>query len=239
MKPSPFKIRKTYEEVADFVREQIISGVYKPGQRLPSLRELGEMLGVGQSTIREAIGSLKTMGLVSIRQGEGTFVTKLKTDELLASLETVRPLTRQDLLSLLEVRKILETDIARLASQRRSQEDLAQLRAALAELEAFDPSNDKGNFGGDVDKNFHDAIASSAHNEILQSLMNSISEMMERSIKVNREQMFKLAGIHDRLLEEHQNIFRAIEEQNPDEAEKWMLEHLNGVEDFYMKRLLE
>ncbi len=60
---SALKVRKSYEEVADLLKEHILNGTYQPGERLPSFRELSEQMGVGQSTIREAVSSLKTIGL--------------------------------------------------------------------------------------------------------------------------------------------------------------------------------
>jgi GntR family transcriptional repressor for pyruvate dehydrogenase complex len=232
---TPFKVRKTYEEVADYLRNQIVSGVYKPGERLPSLRELGEMLGVGQSTIREAIGSLKTMGLVSIRQGEGTFVTQFEPEELLAMLESIRPVTKQDIISLLEVRKIIESGIVRLAAERRTEEDLQFIKKAVEELEEAHRS-DIRNKGDQADWEFHFAIANASHNEILVSMMHSISEIMKRTMKLARQKIYEMPGVPERLLQEHLDIYKAIESGNGEQAEKMLLDHLRRVETIMVEQ---
>lgn len=224
---SQFKVRKTYEEVADFIKEQIMSGVYKSGERLPSLREFSEMLGVGQSTLREAISSLKTMGLVTIRQGEGTFVTHFDPEEVLAGFEPIRPVSKQDIMSLLEVRKIIETGIVQLAAERRTEEDLARVEEALAEMET---AIDSGDLGEKADWKFHYEIARACHNPVLESIMQSISETMSKALKASREKMFQTPGNRYRLLAEHKDIFKAIANRNSKKAEEAMLYHLHGVE---------
>ncbi len=231
MRPQ-FKVRKTYEEVADYLRNQIISGEYKAGERLPSLRELGEMLGVGQSTIREAIGSLKTMGLLIIRQGEGTFVTKFEPEELKHTLESLRPVTKQDIRSLYEVRKIIETGIVKLAAERRTVEDLRTIGEALDAMEAAHEQNNQEH-GDEADWNFHFAIAAASHNEILGSLMHSISEMMVRTMNVSRKRMYEI--VPETLLNHHRNIYEALRLQSQEKAEAAMLDHLQTVQEIMLK----
>ncbi|MBO8164324.1 MAG: FadR family transcriptional regulator [Brevibacillus sp.] len=228
MKPkSQFKIRKTYEEVAEYMKQQILSGVFQPGDRLPSLRELGDMLGVGQSTVREAISALKTMGLVSIRQGEGTFVTPFQPEEVLSAFEAIRPMTEQDILALLEVRKIIESGTVRLAAERRTEDDLKPLGRAMEDMEA---ALAKGRLGEKADWNFHYSIALASHNPILVSVVQSIAETMEKHVKENRVRLFRKPGNQERLLEEHRRIYEAIVKRDPEQAEAAMLAHLTGVE---------
>jgi GntR family transcriptional regulator, transcriptional repressor for pyruvate dehydrogenase complex len=228
MKALPqFKVKKTYEEVADYLREQIVTGEYNPGERLPSLRELGEALGVGQSTVREAISSLKTIGLVTIRQGEGTFVTRHDPEELLSAFEAIRPMTKQDIVELLEVRKIIETGTVRLAAERRTEEEMAQLAEALSEMKE---ALAKGELGDLADWKFHYAVAQASHNEILKSVMLSISETMERSLHASRLTLYETSGNPESLYKEHVDIYQAICSQNTSRAEEAMLYHLVGVE---------
>jgi GntR family transcriptional regulator, transcriptional repressor for pyruvate dehydrogenase complex len=228
MKTIPqFKIRKTYEEVADYIKEQIMNGVYKPGDRLPSFREFSELLGVGQSTIREAISSLKTMGLVTIRHGEGTFVTRFNPEDVLSGFEMIHPVTEQDVMSLLEARKIIETGIVQLASERRSDEDLKRIEEALNEME---DTVAKGDLGDKADLKFHYEIARACHNPVLEFMMQSISETMGKTLKASREKMFQTKGYPEQLLAEHKDIFKAIANKNSKKAEEAMLYHLLGVE---------
>lgn len=233
MKTIPqFKVRKTYEEVAEYLKEQIIAGVYQPGDRLPSLRELGEMLGVGQSTVREAVGSLKTIGLVVIRQGEGTFVSRYEPEELLSAFEMTKTVTKQDIIDLLEVRKIIETGIVRLAAERRSDEDLDRIEEALQEME---DALEQQHLGDQADWNFHYALSRAAHNAMLESVMQSISETMSTILKASRERLYQSKDNPHRLFLEHKDIYLAVKSGNAKRAEETMLYHLLGVEKEMLK----
>lgn len=232
MKP-PLKIRKSYEEVFEHLRDQIVSGKYNSGERLPSIKELSILFGVGQSTIREAIGSLKTMGLVTIKQGEGTFVTHIEPTELLSRLDSLRPITKQDIISLFEVRKIVETSIAKVTAQRRTIEDLRLIGDALNEMEDAHNQN-LSEMGTKADWKFHIAISRATRNEILNLMMHSISELIERTMSVSCKKMFEIEGVSEKLLQDHRDIYDAIRLQKAEEAELLMLKHLQYVENFMM-----
>ncbi|ERI10609.1 FadR/GntR family transcriptional regulator [Aneurinibacillus aneurinilyticus] len=229
MKTLPkFNIRKTYEEVADYLREQIISGAYVPGARLPSLRELGETLGVGQSTVREALSSLKTLGLITMKQGEGTFVTRHDPEEIISTFESMRLVTQQEIIELLEVRKIIESGTARLAAERRTEDELKKIGEALAEMEQALSSEE---LGDQADWKFHYAVAAASHNQTLQTVMTSISEAVSRSLQASRQELYQIKGVPENLYKEHANIYEAIRERNGSRAEAAMLYHLQGVEE--------
>ncbi|AMA71889.1 GntR family transcriptional regulator, transcriptional repressor for pyruvate dehydrogenase complex [Aneurinibacillus thermoaerophilus] len=225
---SKFKVRKTYEEVADYLKEQIISGKYEPGAKLPSLRELGETLGVGQSTVREALSSLKTLGLITMKQGEGTFVTRHDPEEVISAFEALRPATKQEIIELLEVRKIIESGTARLAAERRTKEDLKRIEEALAEMEQ---ALAQGILGDAADWKFHYAVVQASHNQTLSTIMMSISEAIERSLYASRLELYRTNGVPEKLYKEHARIYEAIRAQNSAEAAEVMLYHLRGVEE--------
>jgi GntR family transcriptional repressor for pyruvate dehydrogenase complex len=225
---SKFRVRKTYEEVADYLQEQIVSGVYKSGARLPSLRELGETLGVGQSTVREALSSLKTLGLITMKQGEGTFVTRHDPEEVISAFEALRPATRQEVVELLEVRKIIESGTVRLAAERRTEQELKQMKDALSEMEQ---ALADGGLGDKADWKFHYAVAQASHNQTLTTVMMSISEAMERALHVSRLELYQTPTIPEKLYKEHYRIYEAIRLQDGVQAAEAMLEHLCGVEE--------
>nr|WP_241254684.1 FadR/GntR family transcriptional regulator [Brevibacillus sp. SYP-B805] len=227
IKGPTFHVKKTYEEVADYLKNQILTGVYKPGDRLPSIRELGETLGVGQSTVREAISALKTLGLVTMRQGEGTFVTRLEPEEVWASFEPIRPMSTEDVISLLEVRKIIEAGIVRLAAERRSDEDLRLIERSLDDMAAAIKTK---SLGEKADWAFHYALAVASHNPILTSIMQSLAETISKSLAAARVKMYQEKKSAERLLAEHRAIYTAVAEKDPGKAEEAMLAHLRGVE---------
>lgn len=229
---SKLKTKKTYEEVADYLKEQILQGTYQSGDRLPSLRELGNMLGVGQSTVREAISALKTMGLVTIRQGEGTFVAQYEAEEILAAIESAQLVTKKDICDLLEVRKIVEKGIVGLAAKKRTEEDLKKIQDALDEMKKALENNE---LGDQADWKFHYAVACASHNPILESMMLSISEIMEKTLKASRKKLYQSKDNPQRLYREHVDIFKAIQNGNSIKAEEAMLYHLIGVEKEMVK----
>ncbi|MGC5325918.1 FadR/GntR family transcriptional regulator [Brevibacillus sp. SYSU BS000544] len=221
------EIKKTYEEVADFLKEQILSGAYQTGDRLPSIREMSEQLGVGQSTIREAIGSLKTIGLVSIRHGEGTFVTAFNRQDILNMFDAFRPINNEDISYLLELRKIIETGAVRLAAERRTEEHLQTMQSALTEMEQ---ALREGKVAHDADWRFHYTIANASQNPFLESVMRSMSETMEKIIKAGLDKLHATKENPKRFYEQHLDIYDAISDQNTKRAEEAMIYHLLDAE---------
>lgn len=221
------EVKKTYEEVADYLKEQILSGTYQTGDRLPSIRELSEQLGVGQSTIREAIGSLKTIGLVSIRHGEGTFVTAFNRKDILNMFDAFRPINNEDISYLLELRKIIETGAVRLAAERRSEQDLQIMQTALTEMEQ---ALREGKVAHDADWRFHYTIANASQNPFLESVMRSMSETMEKIIKAGLDKLHTTKENPKRFYEQHLDIYDAISNQNTKRAEEAMIYHLLDAE---------
>lgn len=221
------EIKKTYEEVADFLKDQILSGAYQTGDRLPSIREMSEQLGVGQSTIREAIGSLKTIGLVSIRHGEGTFVTAFNRQDILNMFDAFRPINNEDISYLLELRKIVETGAVRLAAERRTEEHLQTMQTALTEMEH---ALREGKVAHDADWRFHYTIATASQNPFLESVMRSMSETMEKIIKAGLDKLHATKENPKRFYEQHLDIYDAISDQNTKRAEEAMIYHLLDAE---------
>lgn len=219
--------KKTYEEVADYLKDQILSGVYQAGDRLPSIRELGEQLGVGQSTVREAISSLKTIGLVNIRHGEGTFVVPFNRNEMMNFLDAIRPINNQDISYLLELRKIVETGAVRLAAERRTDADLIRLQEALQELES---AHQEGTVASAADWRFHYAIACASQNPFLESVMRSMSETMEMIIKAGLDKLHTTKENPKRVYQQHVDIYEAIQTKNTKQAEEAMIYHLLDAE---------
>ena len=118
-------------EILDLLRQKEL----RPGDKLPPERELAEMLGVSRPSLREALRALSIMKVVEVRQGDGTYVSALKPEELVEHLEFVFMLDDSTLLQLFEARKIVETGNVFLAAQRITEEELAALQQCLEESE--------------------------------------------------------------------------------------------------------
>lgn len=217
------------EDVAEQIKKNISEGALKPGDKLPSVRSLSESFQVGQSTIREAFSALKTIGLIETRQGEGTFVRNYNPALLHQPISDFLLFSKEDIIDLLDVRKMLERGTVALAAKRRTDEDLREIANVLEQME-----NDlySDNFGEEADWAFHFAISKASRNRIVISLIEELSTKIKSSLKASRLQMYVTPGMPERLLAEHRNIFLAIEKQQVEQAEKRMVDHLSCVQEY-------
>ncbi len=221
---------KGHELVAEHMLEQIRSGAWQPGQRLPSVVELAESYGVGRSTIREAASALKATGWLDVRQGGGTFVKAVLPSDPKQGADQMFH-NAGSLTELLEVRKVLEIGAVSLAAARRAPDDLARLREILASMESSLEAGDTES-GERADTEFHMAIVAASGNTLLAQMMESLAERFASSISQTRELWFyRERGTAQRLLGEHRRIYDAIEVGDAKLAEHVLGEHLNKVID--------
>jgi GntR family transcriptional repressor for pyruvate dehydrogenase complex len=218
------KPMKIYEEVAEQLKEAIVSGKYQPGDKLPSVRELGEQLNIGRPAVREALTGLKAIGLIEIRQGEGTFVAKYNSEDLKSTIHHYAMLAKKDVQRLYEVRRILELGSVNLAAQYRTEVELQRMRDAL---KMMGDSIATGNTE-QYDWTFHLAIAEATQNPVLVQLMESISQSTKKILSDARGKLFEIG--YEKLLLQHEAIFDAIEAKDSVRAQEMMLQHLNYVE---------
>ncbi|SDS48262.1 GntR family transcriptional regulator, transcriptional repressor for pyruvate dehydrogenase complex [Paenibacillaceae bacterium GAS479] len=219
---------KNHELVAAHMLKQIQNGVWKPSERLPSVVELAESYGVGRSTIREATSALKATGWLDVRHGGGTFVKAVLPSDPRSGADQLFQ-SANSLVELLEVRRVLESGAVRLTANRRSADELQRLSTILAQMRESLSHQDTA-AGERADTDFHMAIASASGNALLASMMESLSERFEGTIRQTRElRFYREQGVAERLLEEHEGIFEAIEQRNAELAEARLSRHLDGV----------
>lgn len=218
------KTQRGSEIVLQQIREQIQSNVYPPGSKLPTVVELAAGFEVGRSTIREALSALKAMGWVTIRHGGGTYVSLQTPSE-----DGIEPTYNTELLQeVLEVRKFIEIGCAALAAKRRNDEDLAELKRILDEMET---ALDNEGESEQADFRFHLLIANASHNSLLISMMESLTERMQESMKESRRLwFFAERSSAEKLLQEHKEIYSAIEAKDEELAGERMMRHLVKVE---------
>ncbi|MFC4182755.1 FadR/GntR family transcriptional regulator [Saccharococcus thermophilus] len=227
------KTKKIYEEVAEAIFDMIKTGALKPGDKLDSVQQLAEKFQVGRAAIREALTALKAMGLIELKHGEGTYVREFDPTVLTFPLSVAVLMNKEDVWHLLEVRKLLEAGAASLAAHKRTEQDLNAMEQALHEMQEG-IGNDE--LGEKADLAFHMAVAAASHNPILVSLMNSVSEMLIETMRETRRiWLFSKQTTTEKLLQEHTNIFEAIQEKNAEAARERMLQHLTNVENILQK----
>lgn len=227
--------QKIYEQIAEQVKQQIVSGKLPPGHKLPSTRELTERYQVGRSTMREALSMLKAMGLIEIRQGEGCFVRSMdepgieppRFEHLFTSMEAV--------VELLEARISLEVANAGLAASKRTDEDLDALNAILSDM---DSERGTETVGEKQDMRFHLALAQATHNSIMVRLLETIAAQVELTIRETRRVRLSAdQKIANQLWREHKAIVTAVAARDPDRAQAAMRRHLLHVEGELMKTI--
>jgi len=227
------KPKKIYEEVAEAIHDMIRSGLLKPGDKLDSVQQLAENFQVGRSAIREALTALRAMGLIEIRQGEGTYVREFETSQISFPLSTAILMNPEDTAHLLEVRKILEAGTVFSAAEKRTDIQLQAMEEALEEMKR---ANGNEELGEKADLQFHLAIAESSQNPLLISLMNHVSGLMGETMKETRRLwLYSKQTTTDRLHDEHYAIYQAIKEQDAETARSLMLSHIESVEDILHK----
>lgn len=226
MELSPINRSKTYELVTGQLKETILDGTFPPGSRLPSVKALADRLGVGQAAIREAMNALRVMHLVEIRHGDGTFVASFDQSDIVKRVKHLEVMSKHDIQALIELRISLETGASRYAALRRSEAQLANLRAILEDMRV---GMGQARVGEQADWAFHYEIAKASHNPYMQLLMETIAEQMQNGLKASRLQLYEIAGEEALLITQHQRIYEAIQQGDEDGAAMAMLEHLRHV----------
>ncbi|MCD5325686.1 MULTISPECIES: FadR/GntR family transcriptional regulator [Pontibacillus] len=227
MEYKQIRARKIYEEVADSLIDMLRQGDLKPGDRLDSVESLAKSFQVGRSAIREALSALRAMGLLEMRQGEGTFVKQFEPSRFSVPVSVAFLMKKEDIKELLEVRKILEVGAAESAAIHHTEEDLEAMEKALV---AMGEAKGNGELGEEADLEFHLAVAHSTHNHMLINLMNSVSEIMVETMRETRRLWLHSEQKTTTLLQEHYDILRAIQHRDGQLAKKHMFEHLTKVE---------
>lgn len=226
---APASRRKLSETVAQQLMEAFKD--LPPGTKVPSERALTKDLGVGRSTVREALNGLAVLGVLTIRHGQGAFIAEEAPAEaaegppqslLAAALE------RGETAEFIEARLLVEVEVARLAAERRTEEDLQRIEAALL-LQERSLSADDMDATLHVATSFNVLLAESAHNEVLAAMIQTFLELM----KERGPRLYALEGFGQWDLGEHKGIYAAVRDQDGDRAADLMREHIHQLADRY------
>ncbi|HEX7733882.1 MAG TPA: FadR/GntR family transcriptional regulator [Ktedonobacteraceae bacterium] len=209
--PSPVRRQPLVKQVLDYLQQQITTGTFPVGSKLPPEPELMATLSVGRSTLREAMRVLAHMGLVDVRPGDGTYI-RMPAPE---AESLAQRLQRARVIEVYEVRRTLELECVRLAALRRDEDDLAALQRALHNRRTFLPLGNEEAFI-DADLAFHTSIASATKNAVLADLYRAF-------ISVNHESWVKASealGSTEQGQSLHEQLADAIARRDPDHAQQ-------------------
>jgi len=217
--------------------QEILSGQFKPNEKLPTEQEMIATFGVSRTVVREAIAALRSEGLVESRQGAGVFV---------AGDMTRRPFridphglrTLKGVADVMELRMAVEIEAAGLAAERRSAEDVATIARAL---EAFEQAIREGDNAVDADYQFHHAVSQATGNDYFRSFIEFLGRHIipRRSVHVDSQNPKAQKAYLTKVHKEHQAIHRAIEQADARAARRTMRRHLKQGRDRYLAFLDE
>ncbi|MFJ3705813.1 MULTISPECIES: FadR/GntR family transcriptional regulator [unclassified Streptomyces] len=214
LRPSPL-----VEQATDHLREQITGGTWPVGTRLPSETALAASLGIGRSTVREALRALAGAGLVRARQGAGVFVIASEPEE-----DWATRLRRAAVTDVYEVRIGIEVEAARLAARRRTDDDIAALGAALAGRRAASDADDAAFVDADIA--LHAAVVAAAHNPVLSALFTEFVPTLRRGLIDMLELLDLRADDPDHGDHDHASLVDAVARGDGDAASSTLREEL-------------
>jgi GntR family transcriptional regulator, transcriptional repressor for pyruvate dehydrogenase complex len=205
------------------------------GSKLPTEREMCESFGVSRTALREALRRLSARGLINIQKGSGMYVSEINIEDAVKTLNLYYDLKfdKNLLLQIIEVRRIFEPEIAKLAAVNRTDEDLAELSDVLIEFEQCNPDNTQ--MEADLDNRFHLSVTKSTHNPIVQVSMEPIYSLLPRM----RNYIYgNIEGEKENTLKSHKELLKAIQDGNGNQAyliTKDQLLRTQGIYENHMK----
>lgn len=210
------------QKIVSQITDAIVRGELRPGDRLPTERDLANQFGVSRTVVRDAIKLLAGRGILKVRHGVGIFVSESQTtyvemDEALYSKEGT-------LKDLFEIRKVLESEAVLWATERATDAQLNRLQSILDD--AFEHRDDLAILG-ERDAQFHVGIAEASQNLVLVRLMLTMLDLLSES----RMESLSIQNLPQQSLADHQSILEAIKQKNDQLAKQRMLAHLTRVEE--------
>jgi GntR family transcriptional repressor for pyruvate dehydrogenase complex len=224
----PIKPKRISDQIFDQLREFILRGQFKPGEKIMTERELSEALNVSRTSVRDAVSRLVALELLEHRQGQGTFVRisgQSRDNPLALAMET------QDasLADLLEVRMGLECNAATYAAMRAEEGDIQFLEQSLEETKL--QMNSKGE-GTEADVSFHLAISHATKNSLQVYIMKYLYDFLFRNMGENLSRLYQEPGNIEIIHQQHTDVFEAIRRHDPEEAFSAMKRHINFILEF-------
>ena len=222
---APLRKKKIFDEVYDQLISLISSGKLGPGEQLPPERVLARDLKVSRQSIREAVKKAESKGLVTVRQGEGTFVLSAASEWMETPLLVMMAEEVERVYEFIEIRKVIEVWCARKAAEVATGRELKKMERPLLKMNTLADSRE---ILGQPDIDFHIAIAEASHNTLMVHLMVSIRKIFSFMFKISN--FTRPPGKNRILIKQHREIYEAIKRGNPNLAAKKMEDHLKFVE---------
>jgi GntR family transcriptional regulator, transcriptional repressor for pyruvate dehydrogenase complex len=226
LKVAPEKLSNS---VVRQIEQLILRGILRPGERLPSERDLAEKMGVSRPSLRDAIADLAERGLLVSRAGSGIFVAEVLGSAFSPALTQLFSTHEEAVFDYISFRRDMEGLAAERAAVYGSETDLKLIDTILGKMEQAhqkrDPSDE-----AQLDAEFHMAIIEASHNVIMLHMLRSMFELLREGVFYNRQVMFKNRMTRDQLLDQHRAINAAIQARDPAAARAAIGAHMAYVE---------
>ena len=212
------------------IERLILRGILRPGERLPSERELSERLGVSRPSLREAVADLSERGLLETRAGAGIFVTEVLGSAFSATLVQLFASHDEAVFDYLSFRRDMEGLAAERAAEAGTESDLKVIDTLFTRMEAAHGKRNPAEEAR-LDADFHLAIIEASHNVIMLHMMRSMYQLLREGVFYNRQVMFKQRTTREALLDQHRSINAALQARDSAAARAAVETHLSFVED--------
>jgi len=215
----PIEKNSLVVELTKRLLDYIFSGSIKVGQKLPAERHLSEALGVGRSAIREAIKALTVLGVLEVRQGDGTYLKRTDSTLLTQVIEWGLLLGEKQTLDLIEARKVIEIAVCRFAAERGTDQEIEELRRIMERMRT-EPANFI-----ELDVSFHLKLAEMSRNSVLKDVLSSIQSLLRTWIKL----VIESVGETEFSYRDHLAVYEAVSRRDPEAAALAMQKHMEDA----------
>jgi GntR family transcriptional repressor for pyruvate dehydrogenase complex len=223
----PVKSQKISERIVQQIKGAILRGTMKPGDRLPPERELVERFKASRISVREALKTLETSGLLAIKPGSGVFVSGVDSKPLSESLSSLLRIQKASLNELTEARIILEPGIARLAAQRITPEEIEQLERNIEETNQVVHSR-RPAYQPNIE--FHSLLAEATHNPVIALMMRPLFDVLKEMNLEMEGSLQRRVEISKGAVAYHQRILKALKEKDEEKVYELMWRHVFQIQ---------
>jgi GntR family transcriptional repressor for pyruvate dehydrogenase complex len=220
---------KLSSSVVRQIEALILRGILRPGERLPSERELSDRLGVSRPSLREAVAELQARGLLATRAGAGIYVADVLGSAFSPALIRLFAAHEEAVFDYIAFRRDLESIAAARAATYGSDTDLKVIDTVFGKMEAAHTKRNPAD-EAELDAEFHLAIIEASHNVILLHMMRASFDLLREGVFFNRQIMFRNRTTRDLLLEHHRAINAGLQARDPEAAREAVVTHLSFVE---------
>lgn len=217
--------------VAKQIIDSIASGALKPGDKLPSEHDMTQRFGISRISLREAMKLLEAKGHIESHGRRGKFVRESGGPPFESTIEGIISINHEKIWELLAVRRIIDSEAARMAALHATRSQIARLRRFKSDVEKLGiPNLVASREGGKLYAKIYNDLADATNNTIFAHLMKSISSLLKGALPYSRQKLIAVPDAPERFYSQHIRIIEAIERGDADEAKRAVVDHIDWLE---------